>query len=618
MAGESEIPANVRLGVIDRLSKVIDKVKNKFPELSKSVNRANVTFALLQKSSEGFSKSLEKTGEKFKGFGETATLAITAPVLAARAYSIKVFSDIEQALADVRVSTHLSGEELKVFGERISNVSKKIPVSQEELLKLAAAAGEAGVRGVDDLQNFSTTLAMLGKTAGINGEEAADGIQKVLTLTGSGAAQIGNFGSAVTALGEKYKVSGKNIIDNSETISREIGKFGINTSQVLALAAAVEPLGFNSKAAGIAVAEGFRGIGDAITKGGEHFKALQIITGQTGDVLKKQFKDNPEVVFQEFLQGLDKIKKNGGSTGDALKYFGAAGDKTATILEALAKKGDGLNDIFKTSADEFAKNTALTEDYAHSTETFESKMKILHNTTQALAAHVGAKLVPSLSFFIDVLTGGINFLDSHPALTSFLSTVGGIVAVIGPAAVGIGQFIAWFPKLIAGYNALIAVKTALAAVEWAAFIPVALTVGLYIAIGVAILALVAIIWHFRDAIINGIVKAWDFVIDKLEYVLQLFKTAGGAIQKFLGFGGSKIDLGLNPANPAVQPGGAALAPQGADLGGATAASQVNGDAQTLTNNARVDINVRAPQSTTVVAEGGGGFMNINRGLAGAF
>lgn len=614
---DSEIPANIRIGAIDRLSKVLDKVKNKFPELSKSVGRAQVTFGLLQKSSEGFSKSLEKTGEKFKSFGETATLAITAPVIAARAYSIKVFSDIESALADVKVSTHLSGEELKVFGERISNVSKKIPVSQEELLKLAAAAGEAGVRGVDDLEKFSTTLAMLGKTAGINGEEAADGIVKMLNLTGEGTGKIQNFGSAVTALGEKYKVSGKNIIDNSQTIAREVAKFGVSSSQVLALATAVEPLGFNSKAAGIAVAEGFRGIGEAISKGGVHMKALSIITGQTGEELKKQFKDNPQVVFQEFLGGLEKIKKNGGSTADALKFFGASGDKTATILEALAKKGDGLNDIFKTSAEEFAKNTALTEDYAVTTETFESKMKILHNTTQALAAHVGAKLTPSVSFFIDLLTKGINFLDGHPALTSFLATVGGIASVIGPAAIGIGQFIAWFPKLIAGYEALVAVKTALAAVEWAAYIPVLLTVGLYVAIGVAIIALVAIIWHFRDAIMGGIVKAFDFVIEKVQYVIDLFKHAGGALAKFMGFGGNKLDIGVETPNGVLQPGGAGLAPQGADLGGAQASSQMNGDFSTMTNNARVDINVRAPQSTTVVAEGGNDFMSINRGLVGA-
>lgn len=616
---DSEIPANIRIGAIDRLSKVIDKVKGKFPELSKSIGRANVTFSLLQKSSEGFSDSLKKTGEKFKGFGEAATIAITAPVVAARAYSIKVFTDIEQALADVRVSTHLSGEELKTFGEHISNVSKKIPVSQEELLKLAAAAGEAGVRGVSDLENFSVTLAQLGKTAGINGEEAADSLVKILNLTGDGVSKIGNFGSAVTALGEKYKVSGKNIIENSATISREIAKFGVNSSQVLALAAAVEPLGFNSKAAGIAVAEGFRGIGESIQKGGIHMQALQAITGQTGDVLKKQFKDNPEVVFQEFLGGLEKIKKNGGSTADALKFFGASGDKTATILEALAKKGGDLGEIFKTSAEEFKKNTALTEDYAVATDTFDSKMKILHNTTQALAAHVGAKLTPSISFFIDILTKGIGFLDNHPAFTTFLSTVGGIFSVVGPAALALGNFLAFFPKIISGYNALIAIKTALAAVEWAAYIPVLLTIGLYVAIGAAIIALVAIIWHFRAAIMDGIVVAFDYWAQKVTYVIDLMKGALGIVGKFIGLGGGKkIDIGIETGNGVIQPGGGALSPQGTALGGAQVASSMSTDSQILTNNARVDINVRAPQSTTVVAEGGGGFMNINRGLAGAF
>jgi hypothetical protein len=44
----------------------------------------------------------------------------------------------------------------------------------------------------------------------------------------------------------------------------------------------------------------------------------------------------------------------------------------------------------------------------------------------------------------------------------------------------------------------------------------------------------------------------------------------------------------------------------------------NSEFATQTNNARVDVFVRAPESTRVVAEGENGVLALNRGLMGAF
>lgn len=617
MSGERELPATIRIGAIDKLTAVIDKVKNKFPDLTKSVSRTNTMFGLLQKTTEKYSEALKKTGEGFKKFGETMSLAITAPVLAAAGLSVKSFADLEDALAEVRVTTHLSGDELQVFGKHIADISTKIPVSQEELLKLASAAGEAGVRGSDNLEKFSVTLAKLGKVAGVSGEEVAEPIAKLLELTGDGHGKIENYASAVLGLGEKYQVSAKNLVESSITIGRVVAPLGVSTSQILALTAAVEPLGFNAKASSTAVAEGFHGIDEAIKKGGEHIRALSIMTGIAGADLKREFHDNPTVVFQKFLEGLNKIQQKGGDTGAALQFFGASGEKTATILTSLGKNTDKLNGIFKESAEQFEKNTALTHEYELRTATFNSKLTLLHNNVTVLAQALGQKLMPFVSAFVDILIGGLQFLEAHPTFATLIAVFAGLAAVIGPVVGIFGVVLTMLPGLIAGWAAFTAIMAGFGITSLAALAPILLTIGAYALIAAAVVGLIALMWHFRDSIIQAVLWPFKQVLGVIEFVIDKVTKLGGAIAGLAGFGSKKLDLGIEtPQGTIEQPG--SLGPQGAALGGTQAAANMNNEFQTRTNNAHVDIHVRAPTNTTIVGESDGGFLNINRGMAGAF
>lgn len=611
-----EMPVKVRIAAIDRISKVIDKVKGKFPELSRSISRTNTMFGIVQKTTEKFRKSLEKIGNTMKGIGKAAMVGITLPVVAAAGFSVKKFMELEEALADVKGATNLSGEELKEFGNRIQNVSKKIPIPQEELLKLAAAAGEAGVRGVDNLEKFSVTLAKLAKTAGINGEEAADSIAKILNLTGEGPAKVENFASAITALGDKYGVSAKKVLDSTFDITREVAKFGVSSAQATAFAAAVEPLGFNAKQAAGAFGDAFRGIDEAIRKGGKQMTGLQAITGMTAAELKDQFGKDSTVVFQKFLGGLEKIKKNGGPTADALKFFGASGEKTQIILEALAKDGAKFNDILADSKKAYMENTALGDEYAETTTTLAAKFQLFQNKVTVLAQKLGEYLAPMIGRVVDAASGFLDFLDAHPMVAKMIGVVLVLAAVLGPIVFMFGWFLTVLPALITGWGAFTAIMAGFGITSWAALIPLLILAAKIILVIAIIGIIVAVIWKFRDAIKEGLIATWDWLTEKISFFITKAKEAIDVIKKFLGFGGGTVDATVNATTNANTAGN--FAPQGAALGGIETATKNNPELMTQTNNARVDINVRAPQSTTVVGESQGGFLNINRGLAGAF
>lgn len=618
----NELPVRVSVGLVDEISQKIDKIKGKFPELQKSVGRVKANFDFLQESTKGFRNQVESFNKsvvpKLEGVGKAMTVGVTLPVVAGAAYAIHKFSEFEDALTEVQGSTNLSGEELKSFGAKMLELSRKTTFSSKELLDLTAAAGEAGVKGSDNLAKFALTLAQLGKTANIAGPEAASQLFKILQLTGAGAESVGNFGAALTGVQNKYGVSASKVLDATMAITREVAKFGLSSTQILGLAAAIEPLGFEAKAAEGAIAQSFNGINDAIREGGIKMVGLQKITGMTGEELKKQFKDNPQAVFQSFLGGLNKIDAAGGETSKALQFFGVSGDKAATILTSLGKNMGEVSAIQATAAEEFAKGTALNEEYAETAVTLSASMKKLKNNTDALAVGLGNQLAPIVQMVANAMGGLIGWFNEHPKVATFVASIAGLLAIVGPLLLGFAQVLKMFETFMVVMNGLSAAWAFLTAVEWASVAATMAALAPYILIGVAIAALVAGIWIFRDAIKEVLIDMWDGVVSGVKLAFEWyvkfanFMTGGlfGKALEGMKFVGSKIGqvMGI----------GAGGGPTGAATGAAPAAAKANSDFMQQTNNARVTVDVNAPQSTRVTGESQNGMMSINRGLAGAF
>lgn len=607
------LPVDVSIGLVDKLSASMDKLKTKFPELSSAVKQVQTNFDFLQKSSEDYRKSIEKISTKvggtLKGIGKAMTVGVTAPVVAGAAYSVHKFSEIEDALVDLQGSTDLSGNELQTFGERLRKLSINSTFGQQKLLELAASAGEAGVRGAPNLEKFALTLAQLGKTAKIEGPDVAASLREILTLTKEGEGSVGNFGSAITALENKYGANAKKIFENTQMMAREVGRFGLSSSQLAAVGAAIVPLGFESKNAAQAVGESFRAIDNAIREGGVKMQGLQKITGMTADELRKTFKEDPQAVFKAFLTGINKIEERGGQTAKALEFFGVSGDKSNVILTALGKNLGQLGEMEAYAGEEFRKNTALNDEYSDTTKSLSASTAKFKSTLDALAVTLGNRLAPFVQGATTGMTGLLVFFEKHPTVATFAAAIAAVAAAVGPLLIGAGQLIMAIPKLIDGFKALQAVFVLLNG-TWVAATAAFIVANIWwIAIAAAIIALVAVIWIFRDAIVKGVVAAWDWVIERVQKAMALIKQAGALFAQY-----NPVALGAKAgtaiANMITGPSAPALpTPE-------TAAG--NSDFVTQTNNARVDINVRAPQSTSIVGESQGGFMSINRGLAGAF
>ena len=157
--------------------------------------------------------------------------------------SVDAAAEYQVAIANVSKTTGLAGDELKKFEKGISGMAGKIAVGKDEMLEIAAAAGQLGIKGSDDLLKFTETMSKLSLATDVSGEEGAKDIARLLTVTGEGVGVVDRFGSALTALGNNAAASESEILHMSTFLGQATSAFRLSSAEILGLAASMKSMG---------------------------------------------------------------------------------------------------------------------------------------------------------------------------------------------------------------------------------------------------------------------------------------------------------------------------------------------------------------------------------------
>lgn len=611
-----EFNSKIKLKAFDGVSQVLDKIRGKFPKLNTAVKTSSFAFAQMQRQTKKLREELSAVGNGIKSLGSAMTVGVTLPVLAATGFSIKAFADYETALVGVGKTTGLAGSELKNFGDRIIDLTKTIPVSATELMTLGQTAAQLGVSGSDNILKFSSTLAKLSTASNIVGEEGASDLARLMTVTRSSMGDVDRFAAAIVALGNTSAATEAEILGFATRLGGATAVFNVSGVDALGMATAMKSLGIEAEAGSSSVQRAFGAINESISGGGKKFAALSQITGISADQLKKRFAEDSVGVFNEFVVGLNKISQAGGDVTQALDFFGMSGVRDIQVIGTLAKNSDLLAQKLKTSADGFRENTALENEFSAQLGTLNNQISLTQNEIFATAKDIGETFKPAILAALSAVKSFMGFLRNNPALTKMMVAFALLAAAIGPVIFAIGAFITILPALMTGItfisSGLFALKLAAIGVS----IPFLILIAKFLLIGAAIAGVIALIWVFKDAIMNGIVFAFDWVIAKVDSLLEKLFGLKNALGKLTG--STDRNTQRNDNGVRLAPGGGVLMPQGAPTGAMESAAQFNTDFMTQTNNARVQVDVRAPLSTTVKGESENGVLTLNRGLAGVF
>lgn len=388
----------------------------------------------VKKKTEDVNEVLEKTG---KG-AAVAFAAMTAAVFV----STKAFADYETALVGVGKTTDITGANLKAFGKEFQKLSTQIPVSTNELLGIAQAAGQLGIKGEENLLKFTDTVAKLGVATDLSGQEAATALARILNVTNESISSIDKLGSVIVAMGNNFAASESEIVRVTTEVARSTAVFGVSSANAVALATAMRALGIQAELGGSAVGRTFRAIDAAIRTGGAALENLSAVTGMTGEQLKKTFKEDSVAVFKAFIEGIGRIEAAGGSSTQALAAFKLKGDEILKVLPVLAKNSGILGDTMSLAAKEVRNSSALNKEAAAAFNTLNSETQILKNNFENLKVSVGEKLAPTLR---EMLAGLSSIIVNFSKLdASTLNTIATFIkwgAALTGLATGVAAFL---------------------------------------------------------------------------------------------------------------------------------------------------------------------------------
>lgn len=373
--------------------------------------------ASIKKFGKKAKKSAEKSGESVgDSFSSefVKSLKIIGPALAA-AFTIAAvrnaivgFAAFEQALVGVQKTTDLSKKELAKFSDTLQELSVRIPVSAKNLAGLAETAGRFGVRGSKNLELFTDTLAKLNVATDLVGEEGAEALVRILGVTGENIDQIGKLGAVITDLGNNFKTSESQIVSIASEIGRSTTQFGLSSTQIVALSAALSDLGAKAEGSGTGVSNAFIAIEKAIRNGGKVLDEFIELTGLTAEELEKTFKTNAAKVFELFIKGLSKVKNSGESVTATLERLGLSEKRTLKTLAPLAARFGVLATSIERANIQAVDQNALNDEAAKAFDTLQSDIQTTINSLSNLANNIVREFAPAIRGALDLVTSFSN------------------------------------------------------------------------------------------------------------------------------------------------------------------------------------------------------------------
>ena len=344
------------------------------------------------------------------------------------AASLKAFSNIEQGLIGVAKTADLTAKEMVKLRDSVTEVSRVLPFTRTELLSIAQAAGQLGVKGVANLALFSETIAKLGTASDLAGAEAATALVRILNVTGEGTDAVDIFASVIVRLGNNFAATESEILRMANEVARATALFGVSSTEAAALGAALKSMGVRAELGGSSIGRAFFAIQAAIQGGGEEMKNLSNLTGIAIDDLEQAFAKDAVAVFEKFTLGLGAL---GGASEitQALESFGLKGQEVLKVLPVLAKNSKLVGDALRQAGLEAENATALNEEVARAMDSAATAGQLFTNSIFEIVEAVGEAMTPA-------------FIDAADSVREFIieaqegETLPAIYEAIGAAAQG--------------------------------------------------------------------------------------------------------------------------------------------------------------------------------------
>lgn len=383
----------------------IQKLGNEFKELGTDISKTADRAALLEKleakvrelastrtAIDSFGGSLTRLGGRLASVSDIVTggliggglIGLVAGIVQAGKQTISVNRELADTQADVRKTTGLTTDEINELTEAFKKFDTR--TATNDLLKIAAVAGQLGIEGKSGVAAFTKSIDVLNVALGDElpggAEEIANRIAKLSNVL-FGSSKSGEemadrmlfLGNTLNELSASSAATSDKVVEFATRMGRTLAPLGATADQVLALSATFDELGLLPE-------QGATAINNLIKDIGANTKLFAETLSISQKELRETFNTDPIEAFNIVLKKVNEL-----SGGDQTKAL--------DLLKELKQTGEGVSSVFfqlSKNSELYSRNLKLSNKAILETSSIFNEFKVKNENLAGVFDKLGKKI----------------------------------------------------------------------------------------------------------------------------------------------------------------------------------------------------------------------------------
>lgn len=305
----------------------------------------------------------------------------------------------ESAFAWVKKTIDASAGEFQGLKKELKDLTTQIPLSFEEIAKIAELWGQLGI-AKKDLTEFTRVIANLWTSTNLSTEQAATALARIANVFQLSSKDYEKLGNTIVQLGNNFATTETEIVDFSSYLMASAKTAGFTADEVFAIGATLSSVGIKAEAGGSAFSTAISKINTAVALGDKTVADFAKVAGLSAEEFAHQWREKPAEAFTRFVEGLGN---EGNLAIPIIQELLGKNIRLQNGMLATANAGNILRDALAMAHEEYANGSALQTEADKRYETSQSKIQMLDNQLNNMSETLWKNLIPSMVWWKEIL-----------------------------------------------------------------------------------------------------------------------------------------------------------------------------------------------------------------------
>ena len=363
---------------------------------AQAASSAKATAGLTRSGAAGASFVGNIAANAVTGIARGAIDAIGDAMVASAAKAIQfesAMADVAKVVDGLKTPTGETTAAYHALTEELKTLSTRIAVAPEGLAEMAAAAGQAGIKG-NELTRFVEDAAKTMVAFDITSEEAGNGLAKLRANLALDQDEVVQLAGTMNVLSNSMASTAAEVLDATLRVGAVGKAANVSGQEVAGLASAMIASGATSEIAATATKNFILSMSAGVAATRRQREAFARLGLSSSDVAK-QFTGTAEqrlAISRKVIESMGKLS-NADRAATSMQLFGRESLGPIASLTTDLRKFD---DAMRLATDSQAAATSVQKEYEVRSNTTANALQLLKNRVSVVAIEIGEGMMPAL------------------------------------------------------------------------------------------------------------------------------------------------------------------------------------------------------------------------------